>query len=428
MTSDLSRRGLLAGGIALGAGVLASCSSGSERRSGGGGQAASGGKVKLGLLAPLTGPGSGWGPLQAEGFKSAVNLLNASGGIKELDGLKVELVVLDTETKPDVAAAQAERLAQDENVVMISGCNQSGASIVVAQVAQRNTIPFVTGTDGDPLITGQGSKYSFRLPPVTGAYPIAVMTWLLEMEKATGEPLRRIAFLSSSSKLGQTGNEAAVKFAQEKGFDVIDASTYAPDASDFAPFIARYKSAKVQSFLGVHDPQPGVLITKTMRQLDWTPSVFSGMYGTIGTDDWRKAVGKDASFAYNSFPWVFNTKGVGSQEFVDRYQKANNRKPTSSFDAPGLSVVSALAEALRLAGDSKRADVASALRKVSLNQGEGSPVPMLIGGGAQFDETGSNTKANLFVAMVKDDALWTVSPTENAMVEPVLPHPKWSQM
>lgn len=428
MTSDLSRRSLLTGGLALGAGLLTACGQSSKRTGGGGGQAASAGKVKLGLLAPLTGAGAGWGPLQADGFKSAVNLLNDAGGIKELDGLQLELVVLDTETKPDVAAAQAERLAQDENVVMISGCNQSGASIVVAQVAQRNTIPFLTGTDGDPLITGQGSKFSFRLPPVTGHYPIAVMTWLLEMEKATGESLRRVAFLSSTSKLGQTATEAAVKFAEENGFDIVDSSSYAPDASDFAPFIARYKSAKVETFMGVHDPQPGVLITKTMRQLDWAPSVFSGMFGTIGTDDWRKAVGKDANFAYNSFPWVFNTKGVGSQEFVPRYEQANGRKPTSSFDAPGLSVVSVLAEALRLAGDTNRSHLADAMRKVSLKQGDGTPVPLLAAGGANFDDTGANTDAGLFVAMVKDDDLWTVSPTENATVEPVIPHPQWSEM
>jgi branched-chain amino acid transport system substrate-binding protein len=430
MTNDLSRRNvLLGGGALLGAGLLASCSSGAERTGGSKAGAASGGKIKLGLLAPLTGVGSGWGPLQAEGFKAAVGVLNAAGGIKELDGLKIELVVLDTETKPDVAAAQAERLAQDENVAMITGCNQSGASIVVAQVAQRNSIPFLTGTDGDPLIVGQGSKFSFRLPPATGEYPIAVLDWILEEEKRVGKSLRRVAFLSSSSKLGQTATEAAVKHAESKGFDIVDVSSYDPTSSDFAPFISRYKSAKVETFMGVHDPQPGVLITKAMRQQDWAPSIFSGMFGTIGTDDWRKAVGNDANYAYNSFPWVFNTKGVGvAQAYVDAFQKANGRAPSSSFDAPGAAVVAVLAEALRVAGGTARADVANAMRKVSLKQGDGSPVPLLAAGGANFDDTGANTDAGLFVAMVKDGELWTVSPKENATAEPVIPRPKWSEI
>jgi branched-chain amino acid transport system substrate-binding protein len=425
----ISRRRLLQWGAATGAGaLLAGCSSASSRTSGGGGDTAQGGKVTLGLLAPLTGAGAGWGPLQVEGFKQAVAVLNESGGIKELDNVKIELQVLDTETKPDVAAVQAEKLAQDENVVMITGCNQSGASVVVAQVAQRNKIAFVTGTDADPLIVDQGAKYSFRIPAPTNAYPETVLDWALEQEKATGVPLRRLAILSSSSQLGQTATEFAVEHANRTGFEIVDVSSYDPATSDFTPFVSRYKAAGVQTFIGVHDPQPGVLLTRTMQQQDWSPAVFAGTYGTIGTDDWIEGVGASGNFCYNAYNWLFNSEGAETAGYAEAFEKLNGRKPSSSFDAPGAVVVSVLVEALRKAGNTSRQDVYSALRKLDLEQGSGDIVPILQAGGVQFDERGSNERARLFVGMTKDKQVWAVSPTDVATSEPVVPRPAWSQI
>jgi branched-chain amino acid transport system substrate-binding protein len=427
--TEISRRRILQWGAATGAGaLLTACSSASSRTSGGGGDTAQGGKITLGLLAPLTGAGAGWGPLQVEGFKQAVAVLNDSGGIKELDGVQIELLVLDTETKPDVAAVQAEKLAQNDNVVMITGCNQSGASVVVAQVAQRNKIAFVTGTDADPLIVDQGAKYSFRIPAATDAYPRTVLDWVVEQEKSAGVPLRRLAILSSSSQLGQTATEFAVEHAEKTGFEIVDVSSYDPATSDFTPFVSRYKAANVQTFIGVHDPQPGVLLTRAMQQQDWSPAVFSGTYGTIGTDDWIASVGAAGDYSYNAYNWLFNSEGSDTSGYADAFEKLNGRRPSSSFDAPGGVVVSVLVEALRKAGNTKREDVYSALRELDLSQGSGDTVPILQAGGVRFDERGSNENAKLFVGMTKDKQVWAVSPTDVATEEPVVPRPSWSQI
>lgn len=427
--TEISRRRLLQWGAATGAGaLLAGCSSASSRVSGGGGDTAQGGKITLGLLAPLTGAGAGWGPLQVEGFKQAVAVLNDGGGIKELDNVQIELLVLDTETKPDVAAVQAEKLAQNDNVVMITGCNQSGASVVVAQVAQRNKISFVTGTDADPLIVDQGAKYSFRIPAATDAYPRTVLDWVVEQEEAAGVPLRRLAILSSSSQLGQTATEFAVEHAEKTGFEVVDVSSYDPATSDFTPFVSRYKAAGVQTFIGVHDPQPGVLLTRAMKQQDWSPAVFAGTYGTIGTDDWIASVGSAGDYSYNAYNWLFNSTGSDTSGYADAFAKLNGRKPSSSFDAPGAVVVSVLVEALRKAGNTSREDVYTALRGLDLGQGSGDTVPVLQAGGVRFDERGSNENATLFVGMTKDKQVWAVSPAEVSTEEPVVPRPSWSQI
>ena len=107
----------------------------------------------MGLLAPLTGVSALWGERTYRGFQFAAQLLNEAGGIKSMGGAKVKVIVVDTESKPEVAGIQAEKLIAEKEILLITGSNQSAASMVATQVAERNRIAFVTGTDGAPQIT-----------------------------------------------------------------------------------------------------------------------------------------------------------------------------------------------------------------------------------------------------------------------------------
>ena len=48
--------------------------------------------------------------------------------------------------------------------------------------------------------------------------------------------------------------------------------------------------------------------------------------------------------------------------------------------------------------------------------------------GVEFDEKGANVKAGGFVAMDKDKAMHVVAPDQYATMDPVIPHPAWSNM
>lgn len=435
----LKRAGLLGAGLTLGGGVLSACArdggpaAGSGTAAGASEAAGSAGsapppELTLALLAPLTGAAAAWGPLQADGFRRAVDTLNAAGGIAALGGARLNLEVVDTETKPEVAASQAERLAQDEGVIAISGCNQSGASIVVAQVAQRNTIPFVTGTDADPLITEQGSQFSFRVPGTTEVYPRDMLEWVTAMQESTGVEANKVAILSSASQLGETANEFAQQHAERLGFEIVAIETYdTASVGDFTPYIARYQSAGVQTFLGTHDPEPGVLIVRAMKQQNWQPVVLGGMFGTIATTDWIDTVGADGNFAYNAFGWSFNSAGLGMDEFSTAFEEQHGTLPSSSFDPPGYAVVSVLVDAIERVGGADRAALRDAIAATDMVPGAGT-VPLLQMNGVKFDETGANDRAATFVQMVEDGQTYVVSPDDYAVKEAVFPRPSWDEL
>ena len=71
-------------------------------------------EVKVGLLAPLTGVSANWGQKTYYGFQLAAQILNEEGGIKSMGGAKIGVVAADTESKPEVAAIQAEKLIADK--------------------------------------------------------------------------------------------------------------------------------------------------------------------------------------------------------------------------------------------------------------------------------------------------------------------------
>src|SRR5262245_21682406 len=67
--------------------------------------------VKLGLIHPVTGPLAEDGQACRVGAQLAVEHINAAGGIKSMGGAKLEDLLGDTQSKPDVARAGAERLS-----------------------------------------------------------------------------------------------------------------------------------------------------------------------------------------------------------------------------------------------------------------------------------------------------------------------------
>ncbi|MGG2362416.1 ABC transporter substrate-binding protein, partial [Salmonella enterica] len=81
------------------------------------------GTVKVGVLHPVTGPLAYSGTQVRAGALLAVEHINAAGGIKALGGAKIEPVLADAQSKPEVGAAEIDKL------------NEAGVSLVLGPFA-----------------------------------------------------------------------------------------------------------------------------------------------------------------------------------------------------------------------------------------------------------------------------------------------------
>jgi ABC-type branched-subunit amino acid transport system substrate-binding protein len=148
-TGKVSRRVFMTRALGLGlalptiGGLLAACGGGNGGEEGGGATTAAGGAttgaaegapegepVLLGLMPPLTGLVSLYGPEISHAGQIATDEVNAAGGVL---GRPLELVIQDDGSLPDTAVPAAERLIKEKNCVAIIGNLLSNSRIAVDQ-------------------------------------------------------------------------------------------------------------------------------------------------------------------------------------------------------------------------------------------------------------------------------------------------------
>ena len=114
------------------------------------------GPIRIGVLAPITGPLATPGQEMLDGLKMYWEQNKYTAG-----GRKIELVIADTTCNPDQALTQARRLALQEKVSFLLGplCGHEGPA--VAQVSKETGIPLIL----DPACADTNTKWD-RTPTV----------------------------------------------------------------------------------------------------------------------------------------------------------------------------------------------------------------------------------------------------------------------
>lgn len=121
---------------------------------------ASADSVRIGLNYPQTGPYSVQGKAQLDAARLAIQEINEQGGIL---GRKIELVMRDTQSKPDVSTKNVLELIDKENCEMIFGGSSSAVAIAGGKAAKsRGKLYFGTLTYSNTTTGEAAHKYMFR--------------------------------------------------------------------------------------------------------------------------------------------------------------------------------------------------------------------------------------------------------------------------
>jgi branched-chain amino acid transport system substrate-binding protein len=271
--------------------------------------------VKIGVVTPLTGTYAPIGQQVRWGLELATKEVNAAGGIL---GRPVELIFEDEEANPAVATQKAEKLLQVAKVDFLTGTVNSGSTLAVGQLAERNNRLASTTVSFSDAITGDKcSPNVFRVNARAGQQSAALAEWLAK-EKGKGTA---VYFLGPDYEMGRN-TVAAFKAASEaRGMKTVG-EVFAPlGNNDYSPFFGQMRAAK-----------PAVLYTSvagndTVRlftQLDEyglrKNLLIVGASGTVTSQN-MGAVGKVAD-GY--------VTGVGYSPEID---SAENKKFVAAFKA-----------------------------------------------------------------------------------------------
>jgi branched-chain amino acid transport system substrate-binding protein len=117
--------------------------------------------IKIGIIDSYSGPPSTYTNDVRDGFKLAVDKINANGGVL---GKQITFLTRDDKFKTDLALSAAKELIMRENVDLLMGTINSGAALAVSDLAKKEKIPFLATYSKSANITGsKGHKFVFSM-------------------------------------------------------------------------------------------------------------------------------------------------------------------------------------------------------------------------------------------------------------------------
>ena len=359
--------------------------------------APSGPPVRIGSTLALTGPLAPTALLHKIAGEIYVEELNKANGLR---GRPVEWVLLDDQSKPDVARSLYEKLITVDKVDLLMGPYATSGILAAMGVAQRYEKVLPHHSFGMPHL----AKYEGHFPTAPfGSQPnVTVPTTVFDALAATANPPRSVAIVTSKFPSAQFLSAGARDVATKRGLKVALYLEYEFGTRDWGALAARVKDAKPDFLwigsLGLDSNQ----LLEAMKKLDYTPPRHFHLFPAPGplalAPDGKLGL---ATTVFEEHPPFTNNPGAARLVplFRERATKANVPYPYVDTQAGGSFAAWQILEAAVTATRSLDDKVLGAwLRK--------NRVPTIIGT-LRFDGP-NNYGDDLFKVKQVHDGKWVV--------------------
>ena len=377
--------------------------------------------VKIGMIAPLSGPWARQGELMKMGGDLAVKHVNAQGGIKALGGAKLQLLPFDAGDSAEKAKNAAQRmLAQEPDLVAASGAWLSSFTLAVSEVTERADLPLLTLSYADQ-ITARGFKHVFQTSPTGGTQATVATPTIVELsEKATGKKPSTVAIVMDNTAAPVSFAKPMREGGLEKlGLKLVVDEVFTPPLADATSIIQKVRSARpdILIMLATNIPDDKLLLEK-LNEFGMgkgrLPVISNGAH--IGAPELLKTVGKELMEGLMFI--VANWPSKGQEQIVADFKKETGEPWMTQDSLCTYGDVWIMKEALEKAGKADRRAVSEAIRQIDTTEG---PAKFFPGGRVKFLENGRRDGAVFVIAQWQDGEPITVYPQASALKEPIWP-------
>lgn len=350
--------------------------------------------IKLASVQPVTGPLAFIGQGQRKANQLAVDYINSMGGIKSMGGAKLELLLGDSESKPEVGRSEADRLIKG-GATMLTGPFQSGVAMAIATLAEQRQVPFVMDVAALDTITKKGYKYTFRVFVRGSTFAKAAVAYIKQITEETKTSPKRAVVTNTGDPFGKAQGGGFIKAMEKSGLpiEIVDHIVYPLGILDLSAEVAKIKAAKPDVLFPVCRPGDSALMT---RELYKQRVELMGIISP-GSPGWYepkvvKDLGKLLYYVMDVAPWTNPDSPVyqrASKNLKAKYNLAMDL--ATGFAYTGILV---MADALERAGSTKPEDLLKAIRGTNLKDH-----PM-VGEAVIFNEDGDNVNATCAMLQV----------------------------
>ncbi|HMM84339.1 ABC transporter substrate-binding protein [Azohydromonas sp.] len=278
------------------------------------------GPIRVGVVTPLSGTYAGIGQQVKWGLDLAAAQINAAGGVM---GRKLELVYEDEEANPAVATQKAEKLFQVGKVDFLTGTVNSGSTLAVGQVAERNNRLIATTVSfADSITAEKCSPNVFRVNARAGMQSAALADWMASTQKNAN-----VFYLGPDYEMGRSTVAAFKAAAEGKGAKTVG-EVFAPlDNKDYSPYFGQIRGARPTVIYTSVAGNDTVRLFTQMAEFGVNRNVqVVGASGTV-TGQNLAAIGKAADGFVTGVGYSPSIDSAENRRFVADFEAANKAKP-----------------------------------------------------------------------------------------------------
>lgn len=301
--------------------------------------------VKIAAIFPISGPNASFGVGMMNSAKMAVDIINKSG---KLDDIKLELLELDDESKPEKARNVTTRAANDRDVAAVIAHWNSGCALATNSIFHRYKLAnIVPGAVNNQITLGNDYKEILRIIPHDITQNMYAAQYAV---KILGK--KKIFLVNDNTTYGRSLTGLFRKFAVENGAEIIGEDSINVGERDYSTILTKIKSYEPDHLFFGGVVTEAALIRKQMIELKFDipfqsgTGIISNAFIDVARDAAENSISTHFAPPVDFLP--------GGTFFVEQYQKAGFKDPHESYGPHAYAAIEVIAEAIRRVGPDRQ--------------------------------------------------------------------------
>lgn len=294
------------------------------------------GTFKIGLILPMTGQLASTG----RQIEAAAKLYMAQHG-DTVAGKKIQLIIKDDTTVPDVTKRLAQELVVNDKVDVLAGFGITPSALATAPIATQAKTPMVVMSAATSSIT-QASPYVVRTSFTLAQASVVMGDW------APQNGMKRVVTLVSDYGPGIDAEKYFIERLLLNGGQVADSLRVPMRNPDFAPFLQKVRDLKPDALFVFVPAGAGAAVMKQFleRGMDKAGIKLIGT-GDVTDDDQLNSMGDGALNVVTSHHYAAAHPSAVNKKFVEAFQKANKGMRPNFMAVGGYDGMRVIYEALK---------------------------------------------------------------------------------
>ncbi|HYL91415.1 MAG TPA: ABC transporter substrate-binding protein [Burkholderiales bacterium] len=308
--------------------------------------------IKIGVITDRVGVSKPYSEPATEGMVFGANEINQRGGVL---GKKIELLIEDDQSKPDVSAALARKLI-DEGAVFILSVSLSPATQQQQTVTMEAKTPQMTPMNSaDYLTTQLANPYFWQTGPL-GSTQIQTL-----LAHARTKNFKRVAIITDNSDLGQAIGKAFKGSIEKAGIQIVEDEVVPLGATTAMPQMQKIRGAKPDAmFVAGVVTATNVLIFRAYRELGLKFPIHASYNLSVPIYE-TAAKGLIDGI---TFVDAYDPDKPEVKAFEAAYRKATGKQPVN-LNGYGYDGIHLVAEAIKKAGSTDKEKIRAAMQSIT---------------------------------------------------------------